>query len=228
MPLRAASVAAVLAAALALPAAAEGATLGPLKPCYATTGGAEWQREPLYLVAHGFTPGSFVDIFVDGTLHTASASIDAGGRLGAMTPASVPAPYAASGEREFEVEIFEQGNPANVAVATAKTTRLGVKVTPRNARLDRKVRFRGRGFTGGKPIYAHYLFKGKPRRTVKLARAPDSDCGTWSARRTRFPFRSPRVGIWTVQFDHVKAYVPQARPIFMILPFRVYKTRDED
>jgi hypothetical protein len=60
------------------------------------------------------------------------------------------------------------------------------------------------------PVYAHYVFAGKSRRTVRMG-MPRGDCGTFSVRRRQFPFKkSPRVGEWTIWFDQVEHYDPRA------------------
>jgi hypothetical protein len=73
-----------------------------------------------------------------------------------------------------------------------------------------RVRFRGRGFTAAAPVYAHYVFAGRSRRTVRLG-MPTGACGQFSVRRRQFPFRrTPRVGVWTIQFDQQERYDPRA------------------
>ena len=73
------------------------------------------------------------------------------------------------------------------------------------------MRFRGRGFTDlTRPVYAHYVFAGKSQKTVRLG-MPTGDCGLFSVRRKQFPFKkSPRVGVWTIQFDQASSYDPKA------------------
>ena len=89
---------------------------------------------------------------------------------------------------------------------TAKSTALGVTVNPASARPSQRVRFKGLGFTQDKPIYAHYIHKGKVRKTVRMARRP-RECGGFSARRRQIPIKNPRLGRWTVQFDQYKRFV---------------------
>ena len=78
------------------------------------------------------------------------------------------------------------------------------------------MRFEGLGFTEDKPVFAHYVRKGKLRRTVRMARRP-GDCGGFSARRRQIPIRHPRLGRWTVQFDQSRKYVdPDAQEIVYV------------
>jgi hypothetical protein len=92
----------------------------------------------------------------------------------------------------------------------SKVTRLSVDQVPAKASTREKVRFRGRGFTDLKTVYAHYVFAGKSRKTVRIG-LPTGDCGLFSSKRRQFPFKkSPQVGVWTIQFDQEPAYNPKA------------------
>ena len=73
------------------------------------------------------------------------------------------------------------------------------------------MRFKGRGFmTPGAPVYAHYVFAGKVRKSVRLG-LPKGPCGTFNFKRQQFPFKkSPRRGKWTIQFDQHPRYDPKA------------------
>ena len=45
--------------------------------------------------------------------------------------------------------------------------------------------------------------------TVRIGK-PFGDCGQFSVRRRQFPFKNPRTGAWTVQFDQEQAYNAKA------------------
>jgi hypothetical protein len=181
-------------AAPAAPAAAA-PTMQPLKPCYVSAGEAADRREPMQIVGSGFTPNAAVDVLIDGAA-VASGAADPLGEL----EASVSAPYQDAGERAFTLSVVERDNPANVASTPSRVTALGMTLRPRQARPSKRVRFRGRGFTGRGPVYAHYLYAGRVRKTVRLGR-PRGTCGTIFARRRQIPLRRPRTGDWTVQVD---------------------------
>jgi len=203
--------------ALGIPAAAHAVpTLQPLKPCYVTAQTANGpQSEGVHVTAAGFTPNSKVDLTIDG------AKIPGGSGLqvdaaGALPIPPVPAPFVTAGSRPFTVTLTEQGNPASTVSATAKSTALGVTVDPSSAAPSAKVRFEGLGFTADGPIYAHYLRKGKLRKTVRMARAP-IDCGGFSTRRRQIPIKDPHLGRWIVQFDQSKKLVdPTAAAIVYV------------
>jgi hypothetical protein len=116
----------------------------------------------------------------------------------------VPAPFIPEGSREFSVTLTQTDNPANTVSATSRTTALSVNLKPRRARPSQRIRFKGSGFTGDAPVYAHYLYKGKVRKTVRMARNT-STCGGWRARRPQIPVEA-KTGRWTVQFDQSKRY----------------------
>ena len=186
-------------AADAAPAAAA-AAIDPLKRCYVSAGEEEQRRETVAVRGTGFTANSFVDIAVDGVVQ-ASGFADPVGDL----KADVKAPHQPRGQRRFTVTVAERGNPANVATATTNVSALTVSLRPRRASPSRRVRFRGRGFTGSGTIYAHYLFGGRERRSVRVAR-PHGDCGTFAVRRRQIPIRRPRTGDWTLQVDQRREY----------------------
>jgi hypothetical protein len=54
-------------------------------------------------------------------------------------------------------------------------------------------------------VYAHYVYGGTLRKTVRIARQPEA-CGVFDVRRRQIPIPSPRVGNWTLQIDQQKAY----------------------
>jgi hypothetical protein len=209
MPPRTLTVAGALLTALAVPAGARAAVIDPpLKPCYVTVGDAPGERESVAFRAGGFTPNSKVDLALDGLPVPGGIALqtDANGALGALTPLSIPAPYVAAGSRDFTISLSEQGNPASVATATAKTTALGISVKPQSARPSRRIHFRGNGFTASKRVYAHYIYRGKVRKTVRMAK-PQGPCGSWHAHRRQIPVPNPGTGRWTVQFDQLRRYV---------------------
>lgn len=191
----------------AAPAAAAPA-LAPLKPCYVSVLRAppdDYETEAVDVSGSGFTPGSKVDVRVDGVAAQAGVVVDAAGNLPA---GAVSAPTVKSGERRFTVTAAEQGDAAQTASAGALVSNLSVTVKPRDARPRQRIRFRGRGFTNpDAAVYAHYVRKGaaRPRKTVRLARRPHGPCGTFSVRRRQFPF-TPRTGSWTVQVDQHRAF----------------------
>jgi hypothetical protein len=218
-----------LAVALAAPGAAQAApVMAPLKPCYVTAATqAGPQSEGMQIVASGFSPNASVDLTIDGAPYEGGAGLQANGD-GVLTVPPIPAPFVARGTRAYTVSLTEQGNPANTVSTTTKSTALGVKLTPKKARPSDRIRFKGGGFTDAKAIWAHYLYKGKLRKTVRMARKPRGGCGGFKVRRPQIPIKRPGLGDWTIQFDQSRSFVdPATQPIvFVRLGIRIRLVRD--
>jgi hypothetical protein len=187
---------------LALPAAAQAAVLEPLRPCYVAAGKEPSQRETVAVEAAGFTPGSFVQVAVDGA-QQARVEVDGAGAVSG----DVRAPHHAGGERTFTLTVTEEGNPQNAVSATTLVTGLKATMRPKRAPSSSRVRFGGRGFTADRPVYGHYVYGGRVRKTVRLA-LPEGPCGTFSVRRRQIPIAAPRVGDWVLQVDQQRRYSP--------------------
>ena len=211
----------LLAAAFAalglVPAAAEAATLEPLKACYVSV--TQGTRESIDVAGSGFTPGATIDIALDGAVQR-TVQADA---VGGLPPQVLAAPYQPRRQRPFNVSAAERGKPANTVTLSSNVTALNLGIQPRRARPSRRVRFRGRGFTGPGRVYAHYLFNGKVRRTVTLARTPNAPCGTFTARRRQIPVKRPRTGTWTLQVDQQKRYSRAPASVFVRVSIRVQR-----
>jgi hypothetical protein len=191
----------LLAGSLLPAAAARGATLAPLKPCYVSAGPTADARQPIDVNAQGFTPNGTASVGIDGTVIEDDAQIDPMG--GIVGP--VPAPFQARGQRLFTLSLADNMNPSIAVSAQALVTALDVRVRPANAKPSSRVLFRGRGFTGGPAVYAHYLRKGRLRKTVLLANAT-GPCGTFRVRRRQLPIKRPHVGRWMVQVDQERVF----------------------
>jgi hypothetical protein len=193
-------VGAALAALALLPATAQAAALAPLKPCYVSATRAA--RESVDLSGNGFTPGSLVDIRLNGVLDR-TLQADAAGNL---PPQILPSPYQAKGQGTFTLTAAERGNPANTVALPSRTTALTLKLKPKRARPSTRIRFKGAGFTAQKAVWAHYLYKGKVRKTVRLVKRIDNPCGTFSVKRKQIPIKRPKLGVWRLQVDQQKRY----------------------
>jgi hypothetical protein len=219
------AVVAVLAAPAAPAAAfADAPGIDALRPCYVAA--TPSQREPVGIQAHGFPPYATVDVYIDDIQQsiTPPPTADA---LGSLTGA-VTAPYVDVGQRVFTVRLTEHrpnGAAGLTATATSKVTALTASQSPQVPRTTSSlVRFRGRGFTDlSKPVYAHYVLNGQERQTVLIGK-PSGDCGQFSVRRRQFPFKNPRTGTWSIQFDQAQAYNSQA-PTFTRLKIVVKRVR---
>ena len=170
-----------LLAALALPAGAQAAKLDqPLKPCYVSAGN---QREPIRVLASGFTPERD-----RGRRRRRRPVHQRGGprqrprdrRWRTCSPLRRP---TASGR--FTLTVTERDLTGNTVSTTSRVTALAVDTRPARARPSRRVTFSGRGFTGAGPVWAHYVFADAQRRPCaspsRAARAGPSACAAADA-----------------------------------------------
>jgi hypothetical protein len=193
---------AVIAAAFAAPATAA-VTIKPLKACYASDGEKPEQRENIHVEAAGFTPGAIVDMTIDGQSVVPPGNADVFG----VATADVPAPFQGRGQRPFTLVVQERGNPPNFVTATSWVTNLTVRLHPNTAPPSQRVRFRGRGFTNpALPVYGHYLFRDKLKKTVLIAPQPGGRCGRFSVKRRQIPVKRVRTGRWTLQVDQQRRW----------------------
>jgi hypothetical protein len=207
---------AALAALALLPATAQAAALTPLKPCYVSvTQGAQITRETFDLGGSGFTAGSLVDLSFDGNLDR-TIQADGAGNLPLQVLRS---PYQARGQGTFTLTAAERGNPLNTVSAPSRTTALTLALKPENASPSRRIRFKGSGFTAQKAVWAHYLFHGKVRKTVRLKRRITNPCGKFKVRRRQIPISLKKLrrltGRWRVQVDQQRRYSPAPDSVFV-------------
>jgi hypothetical protein len=195
------SVSALLAtlAVLAAPPAAPAAALDPLEPCYVAA--ARDRTEPVHFGGSGFTPDARLDIAVDGVVVSRDVPVMMDGTL---PPGDIPAPFIREGRRRFTVTATEQ-RTGITASAVSRVTALDLELRPSRARPSSRVLFHGSGFTDPGPVFAHYLYRRKVRKTVRLGR-PRGRCGHLRVRRVQLPIRRPRVGTWTLQADQQRRY----------------------
>ena len=197
-------VGAVLASLAWLPATAQAAALAPLKPCYISVTQPTGSKvtEPLDLAGNGFTAGSLVDVSFNGKLDRTIQADTAGN----LPPQRLQSPYQAKGQGSFTLTAAERGNPANTVALPSRTTALTLKLKPKRARPSTRIRFNGAGFTAQKAVWAHYLYKGKVRKTVRLVKRIMNPCGTFSVKRKQIPIKRPKLGVWRLQVDQQKRY----------------------
>jgi len=197
-----------LAALALMPAGAHAAALAPLKPCYiSVTQRAQGEpnvitREALDLAGSGFTAGALVDVSLDGKVERTIQADPAGN----LPPQVLQSPYQAREQGTFALTAAEQGNPANAVTLPSRTTALELNLRPKRAKPSRRIRFSGSGFTAQSAVWAHYLYKGKLRKTVRLVRQIDNPCGTFSVRRRQIPVKRPKLGRWRLQVDQQRSY----------------------
>jgi hypothetical protein len=192
---------ALLLLSLAAPAAAQ-VTMAPLKPCYVSDGDLPTQRERIDVHTTGFTPLATLTLSIDGQPIDHGVADSFG-----VADWHETAPFEGRDEHLFTLSVVEDLNPThNFVTATSRVTNLAVALKPSSAAPSRKVRFSGRGFTAAAPVYGHYVFGGKVRKTVRFAPQSGAPCGTFHARRRQIPVKRPAFGKWILQVDQQRRY----------------------
>jgi hypothetical protein len=192
-----------LALALLVPAAAHGAAVQTDRTCYLQTA-----KTNVTVSGNGFAPGAAYNVLLDGNPLTGGTNtIDAGGAFqGAFEP-----PTLADDELERQFTVTATSGATSVSTQFTVTV-LKADFSPTTGDPQKlKVRFSVAGFalnTADPDVYLHYVDpKGKLKHTVRLGRAT-GQCGriVRTAKRRLFPFSSPRLGKWQLQFDTTKAF----------------------
>lgn len=154
----------------------------------------------LPIVATGFTPGAFVRIYAN-PLKTApsvtgSTNADPTGNFGYEHSAPSFSPFSRN-LQTFNLIGEDRTNPAApiIATSTFQMARFGLTSSPSSPkRPGQKVTYTARGFTAGKPVYIHFRFAGKTRRTVRLGLA-QGPCGIVAKSMKALPTKV-RYGTW--------------------------------
>lgn len=196
-----------------LAAPARAATVDDLEPCYVSAGEAEEEREQIVIRGTDFTQESTVDVLFDGVLMGSAPT----GSIGEFA-ITLPTPFQLKAERRLVVTVRDAATQVD---KVTRVTNLAMRVSPRRASPQRRVRFRGRGFTQPAPVFAHYVFGGTEQKTVRLARRSISPCGTFSVKRRLIPVENARTGRWIMQVDQKRAYSPEPDPVWVRRPIVV-------
>jgi hypothetical protein len=212
------SLAAVVAAAvtLAAPAAAAAqATLRitPAKPCFGT-------GDAINFRGTGFTPGGIVDFTRDGEM------VDADPPITALSDGTVNAGlrvFNESGVQQRSYAATDRTNPALAAAAPVTVSELDVNMTPLDGAPSRPRRIAAVGFTGGRTLWAHIVFKGRVRN-LRIG-ALRGDCRNLTTRKRLFG-GDPPFGRHLIHFDTSRRFrrgdpEPDQRISFS---FRIFST----
>ena len=215
---RAFAVLPVAAVAMAAPSA-QAAEIKTL-PCVPYVAG----QQTMPVVALGFTPGGFATVYTNTTANPTpriltSSRLDAAGGFQAAT---LPPPFAKTSDNlaTFNLIAEDKANPAAPILATVpfQVVRFGMTRHPNPKRPRQKVTYTARGFVPGKPVYAHFRYKGTTRRTVSLGNAK-GPCGITSKRMRALPTKV-RYGAWRAYIDQTKKFSAATRPQW-IDPFTI-------
>jgi hypothetical protein len=203
------------AVALAAPAGAQAATLGPAtpKPCYGT-------GDAVPLTGSGYTPGAPVQIARDGA-PIGTGTADPAGNLSGF--ASVPRITRTTQQSTYTAT--DQANTANVGTSPPiLLSQLKVGIRPARGNPRRSRRVTTRGWTArGTSVFAH-IRRGRYRRNFRVG-GLKGPCRT-SSKRVRLFDRGATPGVYRVQFDTFKRFGSKRaqRVIFRITIFRTVRS----
>ena len=204
-----------LAAAAAAPLlAAPGAHAAEIRtlPCVAYVAG----DETLPILGSDFTPNGLVRVFTNSAASRTPRALVLSpvNALGAFTTSTLPPPFVPPNRnrQRFNLIGYDTTNPAApiVAMSRFEIVRFGLTRSPLPSRPRQRVTFTARGFRPGRPVYVHFRFAGRTRRTVNLgiARPP---CGIASKRLPALPARI-RYGTWETYVDQTRRFSQRTRP----------------
>jgi hypothetical protein len=181
-------------------------------------------QQTMPIQASGFTPGNFLRVYTTTAANPAprlltSNQLDG---LGAFQTATLPPPFTKSNGNieSFNLIAADETNAAApvVAMFPFQVVRFGLTRTPTPKRPTSRVTYTARGFTAGKPVYAHFRYRGVTRRTVSLGIAQGA-CGITSKKMRALPTKV-RYGAWRAYIDQSKKFSPATRPQW-IDPFTI-------
>jgi hypothetical protein len=187
------SLAALVIAAVALvtPAAASAQatlTVSPDKPCFGS-------GDRISFDGSGFSPGTIVDFTRDNEPVEADPPIMAGpdGRVRAGLTV-----FNERGVEERRYAATDRANPAITASAQVTVSELDVNMRPLDGEPTEPRRISAEGFTGGRTLYAHIVFKGRVRN-LRIGRLR-GDCRNLRKRKRLFG-TDPGFGRHLIHFD---------------------------
>jgi len=209
-------------AALAVAAPSAGAAEVKTLPCVDYI--KDVKTMPVF--AGGFTPGHLVSVSTitpsnPTPVPLTSAPADATGSV--RTSVFPPSFAKPDGNQEaFTLIAADTTNPAAPVVVTTpfEVVRFGLTRTPSPKRPRQRVTVTARGFIMGKPVYAHFRFRGVTRRTVSLGVAK-GPCGIASKRMRALPTKV-RYGNWLAYIDQKKTFSKET-PLQWIDSFRIFR-----
>jgi hypothetical protein len=204
--LAACSAAALAAAAGDAGVANAAPTIASKIPCVANLGIGGALTLPV--TGSGFSPNGVVALSTSTTSSPApkdltSVNADPNGNI--ETRIDPPAFHSPSTvQQSFNLIAIDAANPASAATSTFRQVRFGFDARPDSGRPGRRVTYTARGFLPGKPVYAHFRFRGRTRRDVKIGVAA-APCGIVSKKMRLLPTKT-RFGRWAIYMDQAPTY----------------------
>ncbi len=212
-------VGALAAAAAAVPA---GAATVRTDACVRYVAG----QPTMSIIGTGFTANGFVTLSTITKARPAPAAFSStpvlpnGGFLKTTLPPAFSSPNR--NLETFGLVATDNANPAAPIIAATpfQVVRFGLTTSPAPRRPTSRVRYTARGFTAGRPVFIHFRFRGKTRRTVSLGIAK-GPCGIASERMRALPTKA-LYGQWTTYTNQSRKFKATTRPAWKD-SFTIYK-----
>jgi hypothetical protein len=202
--------AAAATAALAAPAGALAApSIAVSAPCLVNVN--PLMPPVISVVGTGWTAGDDIDLSGSDDLD-GDATVAADGSF-ATTVEGDDIADGNAGVANVSLTATDEG-PSGTGTATVafQLANLAVSVNPSEAAFTKRVTYSFSGFAAGKPIYAHYIHKGKVVARQKFGIAT-GDCGVLNKKRAlQYPGGHPKYDKYTVQFDDSAHYSKKSTP----------------
>ncbi len=173
-----------------------------------------------------FTPNGFVTLATVTKAKPAPAVFSSSPVLptGGFLKTALPPSFSSFNRNleTFALVATDNTNPAAPIIATTpfQVVRFGLTTKPAPTRPTTKVTYTARGFIPGKPVYVHFRFAGKTRRSVRLGVA-SGPCGIASQRLRALPTRA-RYGTWTTYTNQSRKFSAGTRPAWKE-SFRIFR-----
>jgi hypothetical protein len=180
-------------AALALPSVAAAGTVQFTPPVACLQAGQSYA-----ITGTGFSPNRFVSLSGEGVASSYEAgengsfSTEAGNGVGLSE-------YDSFTPKTVNVTVTDL-NPALSTSFSFMAVKFGSNL-PVKGKPNQVVNWEFAGFLNNAPIYGHYLYERKEKKTVRFGTG-QGPCGTLSKRAMRFPIKKPKnFGTWEIRVD---------------------------
>jgi hypothetical protein len=190
--------------ALALPSVAAAATIQFNPPIACMEQG---KRYPFG--GSGFTPNVGVAVTYEGLSSTFFAN--SSGAFGEETELGAPE-YDSLTPKTLTFTATDNFEPSITATLSVPTVAFGSNL-PVKGKPNKVVNWEFAGFLNGAPIYGHYLYERKEKKTVRFGTG-QGPCGTLTKRAVRLPIKKPKnFGTWEIRIDSNPKWVKSSESL---------------
>lgn len=192
--------------ALALPSVAAAATIQFNPPIACMEQGKSYP-----LAGSGFTPSIGVAVTYEG--RSTTFFTDSAGAWPGDESNVIGAPeYDSLTPKTLTFTATDNFEPSITATASVPTVAFGSNL-PVKGKPNKVVNWEFAGFLNNAPIYGHYLYERKEKKTVRFG-SGQGPCGTLSKRAVRFPIKKPKnFGTWEIRIDSNPKWVKSSESV---------------